>query len=401
MSDQQEPALTCQHILRPPLQQIGEGDDRLVYDIGQPAWQCSFSKDGDYLAVCYGAPQPCIRIWQMIHIINRENKKETQWILQSTLSGVHERTVRSVVFAPISKPLILASASFDGSIAIWEASSSSSSDSLSWECTAQLEGHENEVKCVVFNETGSLLASCGRDKTVWIWECFLPGTVGGPSEGSEASEFECIAVLNGHDADVKCVQFAPSHDQWGDGAEILLSSSYDDTIRVWAEDAGDWYCAASITGVHLSTIWSLALAPSGGRLVSGSADGSLAIYKAYTIAEKKKLFPQDKDQSNSHGVWKCVGKLTDAHAAAVYAVDCAPAQAGHGRLVSAGADGDIRIYREAMGSSSDRPRFSLDTSVDACHNGDVNHVRWHPFHGSILASVGDDGAVRIWNYQTS
>ncbi len=395
---QQQAVLTCQHILRPPLQEIGEGDDRLVYEIGQPAWQCSFSKDGNHLAVCYGAPQPCIRIWEMVHKFN-DKKKGTQWILQSTLSGVHERTVRSVVFAPIMKPLILASASFDGSIAIWEASTRN--ETLSWECTAQLEGHENEVKCVVFNETGSLLASSGRDKTVWIWECFLPGTVGGPSEGSEASEFECIAVLNGHEADVKCVRFAPSHDQWGDGAEILLSSSYDDTIRVWAEDAGDWYCAASISGVHSSTIWSLALAPSGARLVSGSADASLAIYKAYTIAEKKRLFPEDKDQSNSHGVWKCVGKLTDAHYAAVYAVDYAPAQAGHGRVVSAGADGDIHIYREAMGSTSDRPLFSLEASVDAGHNGDVNHVRWHPFLGSVLASVGDDGAVRIWKYQTA
>lgn len=103
------------------------------------------------------------------------------------------------------------------------------------------------------------------------------------------NEFECIAVLNGSEGDVKCIQFAPSHGQWGDGDEILISAGYDDTIRIWAEDAGDWYCAMNLDNIHSDTIWSITAAPGGGRLVSASADGSLAICKGFSKADRERV----------------------------------------------------------------------------------------------------------------
>lgn len=406
-------SLTCIETLLPPLDHIAgtdtdtDSESALVYRTSQTAWQCTFSMDGTWLAVCYGSPNPCVRIWKHHPSSNQEDASQdaSSWILQKTLSGIHQRTIRSIDFAPIRSPVTLACASFDGTVTLWEHSSSNNNnndDDGEWDCTAQLEGHESEVKCVTWNATGSLLATCGRDKTVWIWECFLPGSIGGPAptdhDFGSGSELECLAVLNGHEADVKTVKFAASHGQWGDGDEILLSASYDDTIRIWAEDAGDWYCASLLSNVHTSTIWTLAVAPSSSRLISGSDDGSLAIYKCYTAEETKERFPDE--QNGSNGTWKCVGKLPDAHAMTVYSVDYASARCGHGRVVSGGADNRIQVYREARESKTDKPLFFLDASVKSPH-GDVNCVCWHPWDGSILASAGDDGAVRLWRYRSA
>lgn len=61
------------------------------------------------------------------------------------------------------------------------------------------------------------------------------------------------------------------------------------------EDAGDWYCAMVVEDSHRDTIWSLAVAPGSGRIVSSSADKSIAILRNFTIMERREMFP---DQSN-------------------------------------------------------------------------------------------------------
>jgi hypothetical protein len=85
---------------------------------------------------------------------------------------------------------------------------------------------------------------------VWIWE-LQPG-----------NDFECVAVLNGHSQDVKCVTWHPTED-------VLVSTSYDDTIKIWTEDpdGDDWSCSKTLSkedGGHESTVWCASFEPGGG-----------------------------------------------------------------------------------------------------------------------------------------
>jgi len=89
----------------------------------------------------------------------------------SELATGHRKTVRSVAWAPSGKTL--AAGSFDSTVSIWERAGGEDeggNDSGEWECVTTLEGHESECKSVAYSSDGGLLASCSRDKSVWIWE---------------------------------------------------------------------------------------------------------------------------------------------------------------------------------------------------------------------------------------
>jgi WD40 repeat protein len=143
--------------------------------------------------------------------------------LMDTITTSHKKTIRSVSFSPDGS--LIAAASFDGTVSIHLLS-----DGI-YDCVNVIEGHESEVKSIEWHPTKMLLATCGRDKSVWVWDY------------NEDFEFSCLCVINAHSQDVKQVRWIP-------GSDKLASSSYDETIKIWAsEDVDDdmeYYCTQTL-----------------------------------------------------------------------------------------------------------------------------------------------------------
>jgi cytosolic iron-sulfur protein assembly protein CIAO1 len=142
-----------------------------------------------------------------------------------------------VAISPSGDNLLLFG-SFDSTISVWKLNSSLDGKN-EYECVTILEGHENEVKSVDFHPEESIVASCSRDKSVWLWDF------------DDELEFECLETLTEHDQDVKMVKWVPYNYTDSQHAKtlpkfrkkMLASASYDDTIKVYTVDEdGEYHC---------------------------------------------------------------------------------------------------------------------------------------------------------------
>ena len=156
----------------------------------EAAWQVSFNPARPLLASC--STDKTVRIFSYTlpsssDLPSADDPKPT-FSLVSTVGTEHKRTIRSIAWGPEGRTL--ATGSFDSSVGIWEEVDPDAPEEDSegvfrpgggnepkigggsgeWECVTTLEGHESECKSVGFSSDGALLASCSRDKSIWVWE---------------------------------------------------------------------------------------------------------------------------------------------------------------------------------------------------------------------------------------
>lgn len=67
---------------------------------------------------------------------------------------------------------------------------------------------------------------------------------------------------------------------------MLVSCSYDDTIKFFKEETDDWACYQTLES-HKSTVWSIDFDESGKKLASCSDDMSLKIWQAFEPGNKE------------------------------------------------------------------------------------------------------------------
>ncbi|KAF2490697.1 WD40 repeat-like protein [Lophium mytilinum] len=399
----------------------------------------------------------------------------SHFTLQTTIGGGHKRSVRALAWKPMSRgQSTLATGSFDASAGIWRKWESGGGDAAhdytnlnpggkgdddddddggdgdgdeEYNFASILDGHDSEIKSVAWSASGQYLATCSRDKSVWIWE-----------ELEDEDSFETVAVLQEHEADVKCVAWHPESD-------VLASGSYDDTVRVYREDVDDWVQVAQMGG-HGKTVWWVEFEGSGmgrvleagveengerravleereragPRLLSASDDCTVRIWRKVVKDEEgggqtaggvPSIFRKSIEEE-----WVTEAVLPLRHDRAIYAASWSRRS---GMIVSTGSDGRIVVYKEQwraavpngveeeataggdqeMANGEGTAAKSKDETasltewvvvaeIEGAHDVfEINHVCWAKRYDKgkrnedeeVIVSTGDDGEVKIWTLE--
>lgn len=306
--------------------------------------------------------------------------------------SIHHKTVRAVSWRP--NTTTLACGSFDTTVSVWtnenmfddDDSDDHNENTISMELLAVIEGHENEVKSVAWSSDGFLLATCSRDKSIWIWETDESG-----------EEYECVSVLQEHSQDIK-------HVIWHPYLPMLASSSYDDTVRIWSSSDGDddWECIAILNG-HRGTVWCSDFEkqedPSKVRICSGSDDLSIRIWRRANEDDKDPEVEEDDDEDDMmfEEKWICENILPPAHSRSIYSV----AWSEDGYIASVGSDGKLIVYKENIDQDDNKKKkWEVIVTQDLIHGVyECNVVKWIKVDGkTMILTGGDDGFVKIWAF---
>lgn len=203
---------------------------------------------------------------------------------------------------------------------------------------------------------------------------------------------EPTIVLDAHGRHAQAVAFTP------DG-ELFLSCGQDAAVRLWRLPG---FRPAGVFEGHAKSVNSLALAPDMTRLATGSSDGTVRVW---TFPYGEVLHVLDGHTAVFSPDGRFVMTLSDFGGATLWCADT-------GERVAAWPSLDARVFCAAfapdgrtllVGGAGLIHRINLDDlsllSALKGHRLMVTAMQMSPA-GGLLASMGGDGALRLWRTDT-
>ncbi|KAJ6486065.1 WD40 repeat-like protein [Mycena vitilis] len=209
---------------------------------------------------------------------------------------IHQGPIFAVRFSKDGKWLL--SCSLDGTVCLWDVAAKTLntqyqnhsdccldvdwlSDTLFCSCSADqtinvmrignpkavrtISGHTNEINQIKCNPSGTRLASCSDDMTARIWKTDEIST--------EVGDVIRSVLLVGHKHSVSMIAWCPNHPAGTN--EIIATSSFDGTARLWDTVTGD---CLQVFSDHKRPVYALKFNPTGRWLATGSGDGWMHVY---------------------------------------------------------------------------------------------------------------------------
>ncbi|ESQ43636.1 hypothetical protein EUTSA_v10013770mg [Eutrema salsugineum] len=170
------------------------------------------SESGD---IYTGSSDRKIKVWRknIDEEKDRKKKKKKKHSLIATLAG-HNSGINALALSSYNI-LLLYSGGSDGSMLVWKRDDESEDIAVS----GVLRGHTESVLCLAV--VSDILCSGSADKTVRLWKI-------------SATDYSCLAMLEGHRGPVKCLTGA-IHDSGkeSEASYHVYSGGLDSQVKVW------------------------------------------------------------------------------------------------------------------------------------------------------------------------